>query len=274
MLLWMSLMRARFTLLGFQTYSSQPCSGQGGKADRADRTKTTVYCDVLGGSSGMPLVEQRRIGHAGSKRHRAMRILALETTDKIGSVAAMADDNPLAELMLDHSQRSAQSLLPAVDCPARASRLAAGRRSVGRRFRRAGLLHRTAGRRDGRQGVRLRGRRRGLGRQHVGSHRRQLPRHAMQTKSRSSSTPNAARLSCSRSSARPTAASSPPAPRNSWTPTSGWPGCKRALALHWGVGSGANGSVGAGTERGGRRRLSARRLPPREPPTTSSVPFP
>ncbi len=43
-----------------------------------------------------------------------MRILALETTDKIGSVAAIADDNLLAELMLDHSQRSAQSLLPAV----------------------------------------------------------------------------------------------------------------------------------------------------------------
>jgi tRNA threonylcarbamoyladenosine biosynthesis protein TsaB len=43
-----------------------------------------------------------------------MRILALETTDRIGSVAAAADDNLLAELMLDHSQRSAQSLLPAV----------------------------------------------------------------------------------------------------------------------------------------------------------------
>ena len=41
-----------------------------------------------------------------------MRILALETTDKIGSVAAIADDNPLAELMLDHGQRSAQSLAP------------------------------------------------------------------------------------------------------------------------------------------------------------------
>jgi tRNA threonylcarbamoyladenosine biosynthesis protein TsaB len=44
-----------------------------------------------------------------------MRILALETTDRIGSVAATADDNPLAELMLDHTQRSAQSLLPAID---------------------------------------------------------------------------------------------------------------------------------------------------------------
>ena len=44
-----------------------------------------------------------------------MRILALETTDKTGSVAAMADDNLLAELMLDHTQRSAQSLAPAID---------------------------------------------------------------------------------------------------------------------------------------------------------------
>jgi tRNA threonylcarbamoyl adenosine modification protein YeaZ len=44
-----------------------------------------------------------------------MRILALETTDKIGSVAAIADGNPLAELILDRRQRSAQSLLPAVD---------------------------------------------------------------------------------------------------------------------------------------------------------------
>jgi tRNA threonylcarbamoyladenosine biosynthesis protein TsaB len=44
-----------------------------------------------------------------------MRILALETSDKIGSVAAIADGNPLAELILDRKQRSAQSLLPAVD---------------------------------------------------------------------------------------------------------------------------------------------------------------
>ena len=44
-----------------------------------------------------------------------MRILALETSDKIGSVAAIADGNPLAELILDRRQRSAQSLLPAVD---------------------------------------------------------------------------------------------------------------------------------------------------------------
>ena len=43
-----------------------------------------------------------------------MRILAIETTDKIGSVAAFDDANLLAELVLDHSQRSAQSLAPAM----------------------------------------------------------------------------------------------------------------------------------------------------------------
>ncbi len=43
-----------------------------------------------------------------------MRILALETTDKTGSVAALHDCNILAQLMLDHNQRSAQSLAPAM----------------------------------------------------------------------------------------------------------------------------------------------------------------
>jgi tRNA threonylcarbamoyl adenosine modification protein YeaZ len=43
-----------------------------------------------------------------------MRILALETTDKTGSVAAMADGNLLAELTLEPTQRSAQSLAPAL----------------------------------------------------------------------------------------------------------------------------------------------------------------
>jgi tRNA threonylcarbamoyladenosine biosynthesis protein TsaB len=43
-----------------------------------------------------------------------MRILALETSDKTGSVAAIADGNLLAELMLDRKQRSAQSLAPAM----------------------------------------------------------------------------------------------------------------------------------------------------------------
>ncbi len=41
-----------------------------------------------------------------------MRILALETTDKTGGVAALDDSNLLLELTLDQSQRSAQSLAP------------------------------------------------------------------------------------------------------------------------------------------------------------------
>jgi tRNA threonylcarbamoyladenosine biosynthesis protein TsaB len=44
-----------------------------------------------------------------------MRMLSLETSDKTGSVAAMADDNLLSELMLDRAQRSAQSLAPAMN---------------------------------------------------------------------------------------------------------------------------------------------------------------
>jgi tRNA threonylcarbamoyladenosine biosynthesis protein TsaB len=43
-----------------------------------------------------------------------MRILALETTEKIGTVAAMAECNLLSELQLDPSQRSAQSLAPGI----------------------------------------------------------------------------------------------------------------------------------------------------------------
>ncbi|MBU4272841.1 MAG: tRNA (adenosine(37)-N6)-threonylcarbamoyltransferase complex dimerization subunit type 1 TsaB [Planctomycetes bacterium] len=43
-----------------------------------------------------------------------MRILALETTDKTGSVAALDNYNLLAELMLDQNQRSARSLAPAM----------------------------------------------------------------------------------------------------------------------------------------------------------------
>ena len=43
-----------------------------------------------------------------------MRIFALETTEKAGSVAAMCDGNLLAELSLGHAQRSAQSLAPAI----------------------------------------------------------------------------------------------------------------------------------------------------------------
>ena len=43
-----------------------------------------------------------------------MRILALETTDKTGNVAALDNYNLLAELMLDQNQRSARSLAPAM----------------------------------------------------------------------------------------------------------------------------------------------------------------
>ena len=43
-----------------------------------------------------------------------LHILALETTEMIGSVAAAIDDNLLLELQLDTQKRSAQSLAPAV----------------------------------------------------------------------------------------------------------------------------------------------------------------
>ena len=42
----------------------------------------------------------------------AVRILAIETTEMIGSVAALCDGNLLAELELNPQQRSAQSLAP------------------------------------------------------------------------------------------------------------------------------------------------------------------
>ena len=41
-----------------------------------------------------------------------MRILAIETTDKTGTIAAADGSNLLAEMELDRSQRSAQSLVP------------------------------------------------------------------------------------------------------------------------------------------------------------------
>ena len=41
-----------------------------------------------------------------------MNILALETTDSVGSVAAMADGKLLLELELNPQQRTAQSLPP------------------------------------------------------------------------------------------------------------------------------------------------------------------
>jgi tRNA threonylcarbamoyladenosine biosynthesis protein TsaB len=85
----------------------------------------------------MPLVAGSQIGHAGllvggdssrrlaafggssatgvaSYRVTNMRILALETTDPAGGVAAMLDGNMLAELDLCQNQRSAQSLAPAM----------------------------------------------------------------------------------------------------------------------------------------------------------------
>jgi tRNA threonylcarbamoyladenosine biosynthesis protein TsaB len=43
-----------------------------------------------------------------------VKILALETTDKSGCVAALDDDNVLAALELNPTQRSAQALLPAI----------------------------------------------------------------------------------------------------------------------------------------------------------------
>jgi len=45
-------------------------------------------------------------------RECALRILALETTEKIGSLAAMDDGKLLADLELSRHQRSAQSLAP------------------------------------------------------------------------------------------------------------------------------------------------------------------
>ena len=74
-----------------------------------------------------------------------MRILALETTDKTGSVAALADANLLAELELDHTQRSAQSLAPAHRGPAETGRLAPAGRSIGGRFGGARVVHRACG---------------------------------------------------------------------------------------------------------------------------------
>jgi tRNA threonylcarbamoyladenosine biosynthesis protein TsaB len=44
-----------------------------------------------------------------------MRILALETTDQTGSVAAISDSNLLKELTLEPTRRSAQTLAPAME---------------------------------------------------------------------------------------------------------------------------------------------------------------
>jgi tRNA threonylcarbamoyladenosine biosynthesis protein TsaB len=45
----------------------------------------------------------------------SVKILAIETTELIGSVAAMLDGNMLVEIDLDHQQRSAQSLAPGIE---------------------------------------------------------------------------------------------------------------------------------------------------------------
>ena len=57
--------------------------------------------------------------HSGTVKSRPQRILmfrilALETSEPTGGVAAMADGKVLAELQLDPQQRSAQSLAPAI----------------------------------------------------------------------------------------------------------------------------------------------------------------
>ena len=57
--------------------------------------------------------------HSGTVKSRPprivmFRILALETSELTGSVAAAADGKVLAELQLDPQQRSAQSLAPAI----------------------------------------------------------------------------------------------------------------------------------------------------------------
>ncbi len=44
-----------------------------------------------------------------------MNVLALETTERVGSVAAMADTNLLCKLRLDPQKRSAQSLAPGIE---------------------------------------------------------------------------------------------------------------------------------------------------------------
>jgi tRNA threonylcarbamoyladenosine biosynthesis protein TsaB len=44
-----------------------------------------------------------------------MRVLALETTDKTGTVAALSDSNLLEELALEPTRRSAQTLAPAIE---------------------------------------------------------------------------------------------------------------------------------------------------------------
>ena len=51
---------------------------------------------------------------ADTSNQEALRLLALETSGQAGSVAALVGDKLMAERPLDHRQRSAQSLAPAV----------------------------------------------------------------------------------------------------------------------------------------------------------------
>lgn len=61
--------------------------------------------------------EGHRLGLAGlhSSGWYVMNVLALESTERVGSVAAMADTNLLCELRLDPQKRSAQSLVPGIE---------------------------------------------------------------------------------------------------------------------------------------------------------------
>jgi len=77
--------------------------------------QTTVYCCILSRSSrDAPCTpDANRTCSSGRPIGRqTMKILALETSDRAGSVAAMLDANVLAELTLETTQRSAQSLAP------------------------------------------------------------------------------------------------------------------------------------------------------------------
>ena len=92
-----------------------------------------------------------------------VKILALETTDLTGSVAASDGSNVLLELELNPRQRSAQSLAPAIKVPLATGGLATGRCATRGRDRRAGLVYRPSRRRDHRENLRLRRRGRNPG---------------------------------------------------------------------------------------------------------------
>lgn len=60
------------------------------------------------------LARLRRWRPLPARPHDTMKILALETTERIGSVALLDDPNLLYEKKLDPNKRSAQSLAPAI----------------------------------------------------------------------------------------------------------------------------------------------------------------